>query len=85
MGGFIRAITRAFTGSIKKQPPQQVQYIKSDPAVSVSGASKMAKVRGQGSGITGTIMTDATGIEEEANVSKTVLGGTTTKKKKYKV
>ena len=28
-------------------------------------------------------MTDATGIEEEANVSKTVLGGTTKKKKKY--
>ena len=30
-----------------------------------------------------TIMTDATGLEEEANVSKTVLGGTTKKKKKY--
>ncbi len=42
----------------------------------------MAKVRGQGMGTTGTIMTGATGIEEEANVSKTVLGGTT-KKKKY--
>jgi len=26
-----------------------------------------------------------TSIEEEANVSKTALGGTTTKKKKYKV
>ena len=33
-------------------------------------------------GTTGTIMTGSTGIEEEANVSKTVLGGTTTKKKK---
>ena len=36
-------------------------------------------------GTTGTIMTGATGIEEEANVSKTVLGGATTKKKKYTV
>ena len=81
MGGFIRAITRAFTGSIKKQPPQQVQYIKSDPVV--SGTQKVSKLRGQGSGVTGTIMTDATGLEEEANVSKTVLGGTTKKKKKY--
>ena len=45
----------------------------------------MAKVRGQGMGTTGTIMTGATGIEEEANVSKTVLGGAITKKKKYTV
>ena len=49
----------------------------------VSGSQKVSKLRGQGSGVTGTIMTDATGLEEEANVSKTVLGGTTKKKKKY--
>ena len=80
MGGFFRAITRIF-----KQPVQQpAQVVAAAPAAktTVSGASK---VRGQGSGVTGTIMTDATGIEEEANVSKTVLGGATTKKKKYKV
>ena len=80
MGGFIRFVRKVFS-----QPAQPAQVITTQPAAAttVSGASKMAKVRGQGSGVTGTIMTDATGIEEEANVSKTVLGGTTKKKKKY--
>ena len=79
MGGFIRFVRRVFS-----QPAQPAQVMTAQPAATttVSGASK---VRGQGSGVTGTIMTDATGIEEEANVSKTVLGGATTKKKKYKV
>ena len=80
MGGFFRAITRIF-----RQPAQQpAQVITTQPAATttVSGSQKVSKLRGQGSGVTGTIMTDATGLEEEANVSKTVLGGTTTKKKK---
>jgi len=81
MGGFTRWISSVFK---KHKPPAQVQQVQQvAAATTVSGASKMAKVRGQGSGITGTIMTDATGLEEEANVSKTVLGGTTKKKKKY--
>ena len=79
MGGFFRAITRIF-----RQPVQQpAQVITTQaPAAATSGSQKVSKLRGQGSGITGTIMTDATGLEEEANVSKTVLGGGTTKKKK---
>ena len=79
MGGFFRAITRIFRQPV--QQPAQVITTQAPVAAAktVSGASK---VRGQGSGVTGTIMTDATGIEEEANVSKTVLGGETTKKKK---
>ena len=81
MGGFFRAITRIFRQPV--QQPAQVMTVQPVAATTVSGASKMAKVRGQGSGVTGTIMTDATGLEEEANVSKTVLGGTTKKKKKY--
>jgi len=81
MGGFFRAITRIFRQPV--QQPAQVMTVQPAAATTVSGASKMAKVRGQGSGVTGTIMTDATGLEEEANVSKTVLGGTTKKKKKY--
>ncbi len=80
MGGFFRAITRIFRQPV--QQPAQVMTVQ-PAATTVSGASKMSKVRGQGSGITGTIMTDATGLEEEANVSKTVLGGTTKKRKKY--
>jgi hypothetical protein len=82
MGGFIRRVFRTVFSPPAQQP---AQVVTTQPAATttVSGASKMSKVRGQGSGVTGTIMTDATGIEEEANVSKTVLGGTTKKKKKY--
>ena len=76
MGGFFRAITRIF-----RQPVQQpAQVITTQAPVS---ATKADRRPGQGSGVSGTIMTDATGLEEEANVSKTVLGGTTKKKKKY--
>ena len=82
MGGFIRRVFRTVFSPPAQQP---AQVVATQPAATttVSGASKMSKVRGQGSGVTGTFMTDATGIEEEANVSKTVLGGTTKKKKKY--
>ena len=81
MGGFIRRVFRTVFSPPAQQP---AQVVATQPAATttVSGASKMSKVRGQGSGVTGTIMTDATGLEEEANVSKTVLGGETTKKKK---
>ena len=85
MGGFFRAITRIFRQPV--QQPAQVITTQAPAAATttVSGSQKVSKLRGQGSGVTGTIMTDATGLEEEANVSKTVLGGATTKKKKYKV
>ena len=83
MGGFFRAITRIFRQPV--QQPAQVVTTQAPAAATttVSGSQKVSKPRGQGSGVTGTIMTDATGLEEEANVSKTVLGGTTKKKKKY--
>ena len=79
MGGFFRAITRIF-----KQPVQQpAQVMTTQAPVSTTKADRRP---GQGSGVSGTIMTDATGVEDEANVQKTVLGGetnTTKKKKKY--
>jgi len=83
MGGFFRAITRIFRQPV--QQPAQVITTQAPAAATttVSGSQKVSKLRGQGSGISGTIMTDATGLEEEANVSKTVLGGTTKKKKQY--
>ena len=81
MGGLFRAITRIFRQPV--QQPAQVITTQAPAATTVSGSQKVSKLRGQGSGVTGTIMTDATGLEEEANVSKTVLGGTTKKKKKY--
>ena len=80
MGGFIRRVFRSFVSNPSPAPVAQV--IASGP-VAKATTSKMSKVRGQGSGVTGTIMTDAGGLEDEANVSKTVLGGSTKKKKKY--
>ena len=80
MGGFFRAITRIFRQPV--QQPAQVVTTQAPAAATVSGSQKVSKLRGQGSGISGTIMTDATGLEEEANVAKTVLGEGK-KKKKY--
>jgi len=82
MGGFVRKLFK----TVFSQPAQQpAQVIATQPAATttVSGSQKVSKLRGQGSGVTGTIMTDSGGLEEEANVSKTVLGGSTKKKKKY--
>ena len=84
MGGAARIIRRFISPAPAYTPPP-AQTVAAAPAAAAKTVSGASKVRGQGSGVTGTIMTDATGIEEEANVSKTVLGGATTKKKKYKV
>ena len=73
MGGFFRAITRIFRQPVQ-QPAQVITTQAPAATTTVSGSQKVSKLRGQGSGVTGTIMTDATGIEEEANVAKTVLG-----------
>ena len=84
MGGFIRRIVRVFSPPPAPAPAPVQQVVAAAPKPTVSGTQKIAKLRGQGMGTTGTIMTGATGIEEEANVSKTMLGeGITKKKKKY--
>ena len=78
MGGTIRRIF-----SPPKYTPPPAQVVAAAPVAAAKTVSGTSKVRGQGSGVTGTIMTDATGIEEEANVSKAQLGeGTILKKKK---
>jgi hypothetical protein len=80
MGGFFRAVTRIFSKPkavvIQQQAP--VQQV----AQTVDSTSSKKLSIGKGMANTGTLLTDATGIEEEANVSKTVLGGTINKKKK---
>ena len=82
MGGFFRAITRLFRQPV--QQPAQVITTQAPTAATtaISGSQKISKLRGQGSGVTGTIMTDASGLEDEANVARTVLGEGK-KKKKY--
>ena len=85
MGGFVRAITRVFRRPkqvIIQQPAQTQPATVDAPAPtdaktsSVMAASKAGSYGGQ------TIMTGASGVEDEANVQKTILGGG--KKKKVK-
>ena len=84
MGGFIRRVFKTVFSQPAQQPAQVITtQAPAAATTTVSGSQKVSKLRGQGMGTTGTLMTGATGIEEEANVSKTVLGGSTKKKKKY--
>ena len=75
MGGFFR---RVFS-PVPPPAPAPVRQV-----VTADKSAIRQKRPGEGTGVTGTIMTSSEGIEDEANVSKTVLGGETTKKKKYK-
>jgi predicted esterase len=77
MGGFVRAITKAVFGSPKQQAP--VQVVQEQPKQTVTEALDTTKADRQklmGAGYGGsTIMSTAAGVEEEANVQKTILGG----------
>ena len=80
MGGFFRAVTRIFS-----KPPQVVQPVAAPVAAPVSATATKNTARqtlasgGYGSS---SVLTSQQGIEDEANVSKTVLGGGNIKKKK---
>ena len=86
MGGFVRAIRRVFSRPqqvVIQQPapqpaaPTAPQTAPTQPkTASAMAASQAGSYGGQ------TVLTGATGVEDEANVQKTVLGGGTTKKKK---
>ena len=84
MGGFFRAVTRIF------RKPKQVVVHQQAPVQTVTQTAKKTDAKtaqamaASKAGKYGdaTLMTDAEGIEEEANVSKTVLGGQSIKKKK---
>tara|TARA_R100000278_G_scaffold39500_1_gene34817 strand:+ start:183 stop:452 length:270 start_codon:yes stop_codon:yes gene_type:complete len=87
MGGFVRAIRRVFSRPapvvIQQPAPQPAPTApQTAPATQPKTTSAMAQ-QATGSAYGGqTIMTGSTGVEEEANVQKTVLGGGTRKKKK---
>lgn len=76
MGGFVRAITRAVFGTPKQQPAA-VQVVEQPKTVTEAvDTAKVDRQKLMGSGYGGTtIMSSASGVEEEANVAKTVLGG----------
>tara|TARA_R100000734_G_C3231998_1_gene39678 strand:- start:48 stop:311 length:264 start_codon:yes stop_codon:yes gene_type:complete len=84
MGGFVRIIRRVFSKPkqvvVQQQAPVQTvsqTAKKTDAKTSQAMAASKAGKYGDA-----TLMTEATGVEEEANVSKTVLGGQSIKKKK---
>ena len=76
MGGFVRAIAKAVFGS-PSQPPV-VQKVEPAPVAQTAEpvSDKTTRQKLMGSGYGGqTIMTSASGVEDEANVQKTILGG----------
>ena len=74
MGGFVRAIAKAVFGS-PSQPPV-VQKVEAPVAQTAEPSDKTTRQKLMGSGYGGqTIMTSASGVEDEANVQKTILGG----------
>jgi len=85
MGGFVRAIRRVFSRPapvvIQQPAPQPAPTAPQTAPTQQKTASAMAASQA-GSYGGQTIMTGASGVEDEANVQKTVLGGGTTKKKK---
>ena len=86
MGGFVRAIRRVFSR------PQQVVIQQPAPQPAAPTAPQTAPTQPKTAGAMAasnagayggqTIMTGSSGVEDEANIQKTVLGGGTTKKKK---
>jgi hypothetical protein len=79
MGGFIRSITKMFS-----QPSSPVQVVTPVAAQEAPAAAKDKSRQTLASGGYGSssVLTSQQGIEDEANVSKTVLGGTVQKRKK---
>ena len=74
MGGFVRAIAKAVFGS-PSQPPV-VQQVQTPVAQTPEPTDKTTRQKLMGSGYGGqTIMTSASGVEDEANTQKTILGG----------
>jgi len=76
MGGFVRSIVRMITQAPKAQPAP-VQVVEQPKTVTEAvDTTKADRQKLMGSGYGGsTILSSAAGVEDEANVQKTVLGG----------
>lgn len=85
MGGFVRAIRRVFSRPqqvvIQQPAPQPAQTApQTAPAQPKTSAAMAASNAGAYGGQ--TVLTGASGVEDEANVQKTVLGGAARKMKR---
>jgi hypothetical protein len=74
MGGIAKTINRAFGGSRPKSVAPVVQQAAQPAATSAMSTPTPAAMR-SGYGGQSTIMTSPRGLENEANVGRTVLGG----------
>ena len=79
--GFVRSIVRMITQAPKAQPAP-VQVVEQPKTVTEAvDTTKADRQKLMGSGYGGsTILSSATGVEDEANVQKTILGGGKKKK-----
>jgi hypothetical protein len=80
MGGFIRSITRMF--SQPSSPVQVVTPVQAAPVAATATKDTARQTLASGGYGSSSVLTSQQGIEDEANVSKTVLGGAVQKKKK---
>ncbi len=87
MGGFFKAITRIFSKPprVIQQPtpvaaPVQATASQTAPKDKANAVAQPQTLAASGYGGS-TIMTGSSGVEEEANVSQTLLGGNKKKKK----
>ena len=79
MGGFVRSIFKAITSVAAPVQVAQAAPVQEAAKAVVDTKKKQANL-GAGYGSKGTIMTTSQGVEDDANVSKTVLGAGNKKK-----
>jgi hypothetical protein len=80
MGGFVRSFVRMF--SQPSSPVQVVTPVAAPVAAPETAKDKSRQTLASGGYGSSSVLTSQQGIEDEANVSKTVLGGTVQKRKK---
>jgi len=80
MGGFTRFITKML--KMPSSPIQQVAPVQTVAAPQAAVKDKSRQTLASGGYGSSSVLTSQQGIEDEANVSKTVLGGVVQKRKK---
>jgi len=80
MGGFVRRIMRVLTSVAAPVQVAQAAPVQATAATAAADTKKKQANLGAGYGSKGTIMSTSQGVEDDANVSKTVLGAGTKKK-----
>ena len=82
MGGFIRSFTRIFSRVIAPPAAQTAAPVAAPVAAPAAAKDKSRQTLASGGYGSSSVLTSQQGIEDEANVSKTVLGGTVQKRPK---